>query len=236
MALILGTSVARAQHYDRGYETVSSTVFAPKGTFMVGGNIRFSSHSMRDYSMLVINDINTNGCTFSASPTFLYMLRDNVGIGARFSYNRALLNIDSAKLSVSEISMSVDDYYKLSQSFSGVFLIRPYIPLGAGGRFSMFAEAQLGMTFAQSKNTVNVSNEIKGSFVEKYKLFFGVNPGFAALLTNHLAMELSVGLFGISYGWSDQAHNQVSQGATDATAASFMVNPAAISVGLSYYL
>ena len=100
----------------------------------------------------------------------------------------------------------------------------------------MFAELQLGASFAQSKNTVDVSSVIKGSFVEKYKIFFGVNPGFTAFLTNHMAMELSLGMLGISYGWSDQVHNQVAQGSTDAAAASFMVNPAAISLGLCYYL
>lgn len=238
MMLILGTAGAQAQRYDRGYENLNSisTVFAPKGSFMLGGNLRYSHHSMDDYSVLVINGINSKGSTISASPSFLYMIKDNMGLGARFSYNRSHFDLESANLSVSEISMSVQDYFRLSQSYTGMILFRPYIPLGPGGRFSMFAELNLGASFSQSKNTVDISSVVKGSFVEKYKIFFGVNPGFAAFLTNHMAMELSLGMLGISYGWSDQIHNQVAQGSTDAAAASFMVNLASISLGLCYYL
>ena len=238
MMLILGTAGAQAQRYDRGYENLNSisTVFAPKGSFMLGGNLRYSHHSMNDYSVLVINGINSKGSTISASPSFLYMVKDNMGLGARFSYNRSHFDLESANLSVSEISMSVQDYFRLSQSYTGMILFRPYIPLGPGGRFSMFAELNLGASFSQSKNTVDISSVVKGSFVEKYKIFFGVNPGFAAFLTNHMAMELSLGMLGISYGWSDQIHNQVAQGSTDVAAASFMVNLASISLGLCYYL
>lgn len=238
MMLILGATAAQAQRYDRGYENLNSlsTVFTPKGSFMLGGNVRYSHHRMNDYSVLVINGINSTGSTVSASPSFLYMVKDNMGIGARFSYNRSHFDLESANLSVSEISMSVQDYFRLSQSFSGMVLFRPFIPLGPGGRFAMFAELNLGASFSQSKNTVDINSAVKGSFVEKYKIFFGVNPGFTAFLTNHLAMEFSLGMLGISYGWSDQVHNQVSQGSTDAAAASFMVNPASISLGLCYYL
>jgi len=104
MVLILGVSNAWAQHYDRGYENVPSTVFVPKGTFMFGGNVKYSRSSMKDFSVLVINDINARGNTVSASPMFLYMLKDNIGIGGRFSYNRNMFDLESANLSVSEIA------------------------------------------------------------------------------------------------------------------------------------
>ena len=173
MMLILGTVGAQAQRYDRGYENLNSisTVFAPKGSFMLGGNLRYSHHSMNDYSVLVINGINSKGSTISASPSFLYMVKDNMGLGARFSYNRSHFDLESANLSVSEISMSVQDYFRLSQSYTGMILFRPYIPLGPGGRFSMFAELNLGASFSQSKNTVDISSVVKGSFVEKYKIW-----------------------------------------------------------------
>lgn len=236
LALALGSIGARAQHYDRGYDMSSTPVFTPEKTFMIGGNARYSRTSMDDYQFLVIDGIDSRGYTVSVTPSFLYMLKDNIGIGAMFSYDRFMLDMKSAELSVSEISMSLKDYYRLSQSFGGAFLFRPYIPLGYSGRFSMFAEVRLGCNIGRLKNTAEISSAVKGTYTEKYKVYVGVNPGFSAFLTNHLAMELSIGILSFNYGWTNQVHNRVSKGSSDSGNASFMLNPASIAVGFAYYL
>ena len=56
-----------------------------------------------------------------------------------------------------------------------------------------------------------------------------------AFLTDKLALEFNVGLFGVSYGWKKQISNQVMTGSTDLTSAGFMVNILSLGVGLSYY-
>lgn len=234
--LCLGAQVSEAQKYDRGYDNSHQTVFAPRGTFMVGGNARYSCHTMNNYSFLIVNGINSNGYTISATPTFLYMVRDNIGVGASLSYDRTLLDLASADLSVSEISMSVRDYYRLSQSFGGSLAFRPYIPLGNSGRFSMFAQVGLGFSLGRVKNTAQVDSQVKGSFTNQYKILVGVNPGITAFITNHLAMELSIGVLGFNYFWTDQAHNQVSNGSSSNANASFSLNLASIAVGFAYYL
>jgi len=238
-ALLLGTLGAEAQRYDRGYESPmpNSTVFAGKGTFMVGGNAKYSQHANNNYKMLVFDNINSNGYTISASPSFCYMVKDNMGIGARFSYDRNFLMVDSGSLNVSEISMSVDDYYRLSQTFSGLFIYRMYIPLGTSARFAIFAEVQAGGATGRTKNTVQYSAEsVKGSYEQRYKLMFGVNPGVTAFITNHFALEANVGMMGLSYNWADQSHNQVVSGGYDSAQASFMINILSVGIGLSYYL
>ncbi len=234
--LCLGTFSAGAQKYDRGYDSGHQAVFAPKGSFMAGGNARVSWHSMENYKFLVVDGINSDGYTVSATPTFLYMIRDNIGIGMDLSYKRTLLDMKSASLSVSEISMDFEDYYRLSQSFGGALAFRPYIPLGSSGRFSLFAQASLGLSLGRVKNTALVSGETKGTFTNQYEIYAGVNPGITALLTNHMALEVSVGVLGFSYGWTDQIHNQVSGGSSSNSNASFSLNLASIAIGLAYYL
>lgn len=234
--LFLALQTAFGQKYDRGYDNSHQAVFAPKGTFMIGGNARYSYHSMKDYNFLIVDGINSKGYTVSATPTFLYMIRDNIGVGASFSYGRTMLDLASADLSVSEISMSVRDYYRLSQSFGGSLAFRPYIPLGTSGRFSMFAQVGLGFSAGQVKNTAKVDSQTKGTFTSQYKMIVGVNPGFTAFITNHLAMELSVGVLGFNYFWTDQIHNQVSTGSSSNSNASFTLNLASIAVGFAYYL
>lgn len=234
--LAIGIQHAEAQKYDRGYDNSHQVTFAPKGTFMIGGNARYSYHSMSNYSFLVVDGINSEGYTISATPTFLYMIRDNIGVGASLSYGRTLLDLASADLSVSEISMSVRDYYRLSQSFGGSLAFRPYIPLGHSGRFSMFAQVGLGFSVGQVKNTAKVDSQVKGTFTSQYKMIVGVNPGFTAFITNHLAMEVSIGVLGFNYFWTDQSHNQVATGSSSNSNASFTLNLASIAVGFAYYL
>lgn len=234
--LALGIQHAEAQKYDRGYDNSHQVTFAPKGMFMIGGNARYSYHSMNNYSFLVVDGINSEGYTISATPTFLYMVRDNIGVGASLSYGRTLLDLASADLSVSEISMSVRDYYRLSQSFGGSLAFRPYIPLGHSGRFSMFAQVGLGFSVGQVKNTAKVDSQVKGTFTSQYKMIVGVNPGFTAFITNHLAMEVSIGVLGFNYFWTDQSHNQVATGSSSNSNASFTLNLASIAVGFAYYL
>lgn len=234
--LCLGAFSAGAQRYDRGYGSEQRNIFAPKGTFMVGGNARFSYHSAENYKWLIADGINSEGYTISATPTFLYMIRDNIGIGVNLSYKRTLMDLKSASLSVSEISMDFNDYYRLSQSIGAAAAFRPYIPLGASGRFSLFAQVNLGLSLGKVKNTALVSGETKGTFTNRYAIYAGVNPGITALLTNHLAMEVSVGVLDFSYGWTDQSHNRVSGGSSSNSNASFALNLASIAIGLAYYL
>ncbi|MDD6103000.1 MAG: hypothetical protein PUB73_00050 [Bacteroidales bacterium] len=231
-----GTSGAYAQRIDRGYGRLNERIFAGKGTFTIGGNIQFSYHSMKDYNYLIVDGINSNGYSISVSPHFLYMVRNNVGVGFRVDYDRTYLDLSSANLSISEISMSVKDYLLLSQKFSGALLLRPYIPLGSSGRFSMFAQVEIGYSNSRLKNTAYIASDTKGTFTSRNTIFVGVNPGISAFLTNHLALELSVGVLGFNYGWSSQVHNQVAYGSDGISNASLTVNFATISVGLAYYL
>ena len=59
--LLLGTAIAGAQHYDRGYDTAPSTPFVKKGSWMAGGTLRYSQHINDNYSFLVINGIDSKG-------------------------------------------------------------------------------------------------------------------------------------------------------------------------------
>lgn len=236
LTLSLCSLSAWGQRYDRGYDTSKPVVFASKGTFTIGGTARFSWHDNDDYQFAVLDNINSTGYKISASPYFLYFLKDNIGLGFRATYDRNMLDLNSADLSVSEISMSVRDYYRITQTFGAAILLRPYIPLGPSGRYTVFAEVGLGGNMGRVKNTAQVGDQTKGTYTEKYKIYLSVNPGVSILFSNHFGLELSVGMLGVSYKWNNQVHNQVSSGSTDGANASFMVNLASISVGIAYYL
>jgi hypothetical protein len=207
--LVLGALSAGAQHYDRGYETIPSSPFVEKGTWMLGGTARYTQHVNTDYNLLVINDINSSGYNVSASPKLLYMFKDNMGAGIRFSYGRSMLDLESADLSVAQITMSARDCYQIQHKYSAYGVFRAYIPFGNAKRVAMFADVQLGGSFKQGKAFNAGGDEVLGTYNQIYSVQLGVDPGIVAFLTDRLSLELNVGVFGVSYGWTNQVHNQV---------------------------
>ena len=81
--LFLGALSAEAQHYDRGYETVPSAPFIPKGTWSVGGTAKYTQHINDGYNMLVISDINSTGYNIAVKPKVMYTFKDNMSVGFR---------------------------------------------------------------------------------------------------------------------------------------------------------
>lgn len=233
--LFLGALSAGAQHYDRGYEAVPSSPFVKKGTWVAGGSARYSQHINEGYNFLVISDIDSKGYSISVNPELLYMVRDNRGVGLRFSYDRDMLDLSNAELSLSDISMSAKDCYGISHKYSAHAVYRSYIPLGGSKRIAMYADLLLGGSFKQGK-TFNASGEyVRGTYEQAYALELAVDPGLVAFLSERLAAEVNVGIFGISYRWNNQTHNQVLNGHTDSASAGFMLNLLSLGVGLSYY-
>lgn len=233
--LILGALSAGAQHYDRGYETIPSSPFVEKGTWMLGGTARYTQHVNTDYNLLVINDINSSGYNVSASPKLLYMFKDNMGAGIRFSYGRSMLDLESADLSVAQITMSARDCYQIQHKFNAYAVYRAYIPFGNSKRVAMFADLLFGGSYKQGKTFNAGGDYVVGTYSQNYSLELAVEPGLVAFLTDRLAVELNVGIFGINYSWTNQLRNQVTAGHSDSTSAGFMVNLLSLGVGLSYY-
>lgn len=233
--LFLGAMSAEAQHYDRGYEMQPSSPFLKKGTWMAGGSAAYSQHINDGYNFTIINDINSTGYDISVNPMALYLFRDNMGVGFRFSYDRSMLDVATADLSVSDITMSVNECYQIQHKYSAHAVYRTYIPLAGAKRIAMFADLLLGGSYKQGK-AFNASGAFAdGTYTQAYALEIAVDPGIVAFLTERLALEVNVGVFGINYSWNTQVHNQVDNGYTDSISAGFMVNLLSLGVGLSYY-
>lgn len=233
--LFLGTLTAGAQKYDRGYETVPSNPFVKKGTFIMGGNARFSQHMNDDYSFLVINNINSTGLTAGGTLEMLCTFRDNLAVGVKAEYDRSILDLSSADLAVAQIEMNAADCYQIQHKASGYGVFRAYIPFGNSKRVAMFADLQLGGSYKQAIAYNAGGDYVLGTYNESYSLKLGVDPGLVAFLTDRLALQMNVGVFGVQYTWSNQLHNQVDNGHSDSTSAGFMVNLLALGVGISYY-
>ena len=214
------------------------THIVPKGQWIFGGTMSYSTHTNSSYKVLVVEGIDSEGYTFKVSPLIGYSLRPNSIIGARMAYSRSFLEMTAAELHLGEgdaaLNFGVDYYYALKHSYEVIAIWRQYIPLGRNKRLALFSEFQLSLGGSQSKFAEG--SPIRGTFAKSFDISLGVNPGIVAFITNNMAFEVNVGVLGIGYSHSEQVHNQISYGETSASTMNFKVNIFSIGVGVAFYL
>ena len=211
------------------------TEFVPKGQWVFGGTISYSTHNNNNYTFLIIEDIKSNGYQFKVSPLVGYAYSKNALVGVRFGYSRGLTELDNASLSITSLDNSF--FYSLKHSYNVEALWRNYIPLGKGNkRFALFAEVGLAMGGSQSKLASGPQQSLSGAYATSFDISLGVNPGIAAFLTNNMAIEVNIGVLGFSYSNTRQIANQVVSGTTSTSQMNFKINIFSIGLGASFYL
>ena len=186
----------------------------------------------------LIEGIESEGYTFRVSPMVAYALRDNMALGARFAYGRTLLKLDKANLSLGDedsgINLQAKDFYSLKHSYTVSAIWRQYIPLGRNKRFALFNEMQLSVGGSQARFAND--SPVKGTYETGTTLSLGITPGIVAFATNNMAVEVNVGVMGISYAHTKQVHNQVTVGKRSSSMMNFKVNIFSIGLGMAFYL
>lgn len=235
--LLLLCFPAQGQKMDRGIDMSSQPVFIPKGTWMAGGGARYSLQDSDNADFLVLSGINSSGYSLSLSPAVCYMVRDNLGVGARLGYKRSMFLLDSAELSLGELAdFQFSNYHRLSQSFEIQAIGRYYIPIGSLKRVGLVNEVQLGYSFGQSKILDGRENAVNGSYGIENSLGINVCPGFIAFITERLAIDVNVNMLGLQFDWTGQTHNQVEAGSRRSSFINFRINLLAIGFSLYYYI
>ena len=221
----------------RGLASMKTTI-VPKGQWVFGGTASYSTHTNNAYKLLIIDDINSKGYNFKVSPLVGYSLHKNSIIGLRFGYSRSFLSLDSAAINLGSgddaLNFGLDYYYALKHTYDVAAIWRQYIPLGMNRRFSIFCECQLALGGSQSKFAEG--SPIRGTYAKGYEVSLGVNPGVVAFVTNNMALELNIGVLGLSYSNSQQVHNQISVGETEASQMNFKINILSVGMGIAFYL
>ena len=214
------------------------TEFVPKGQWIFGGTASYSTHTNESYQFLIIDGIGSEGYNFRVSPLIAYALRTNMAVGGRFIYSRTLLKLNSANLKFGDEESGTDiriqDFYALRSSYQAAIIWRQYIPLGQNKRFALFNE----MSFTGGGVQAKFANDspVKGTYEHGFSFALGVSPGIVAFATNNMAIEVNVGVMGITYNRTKQVHNQVTVGHRSTSMMNFKVNIFSIGLGMAFYL
>ena len=186
--------------------TDTHNLFVPKGQWIFGGTASYSTHTNKGYQFLVIEGINSKGYTFRVSPLIAYAFRDNMALGGRFIYSRTLLKLDNAEL-----------HFGNEETGTNIVARDFY---------------SLKQTYSAAAN----DSPVKGTYEPGYTLSLGISPGIIAFATNNMAVEVNVGVMGITYNHTKQVHNQVTVGKRNTSMMNFKVNIFSIGLGMAFYL
>ena len=227
----------RARKRQRGLTSMSN-MFVPQGQWVTGVNASFSTHSNDNYTFVVIEGINSEGYSVNVSPFLGYAFRNNMVIGARFVYSRTFQSIDKGSLQLGDeetgIDLKIDTFYAIRHTYQASLAWRQYIPLGDSKRFALFNEMQLSMGSSQAKFAEG--SPVRGTYETGQHFSLGITPGLVAFATNNMAIELNVGIMGITYSKVRQIHNQVTVGTRKSSMMNFKVNIFSIGIGVAFYL
>ena len=218
--------------------TDTHNLFIPKGQWIFGGTASYSTHTNQSYQFLIVEGINSTGYTFKVSPMIAYAFRNNMALGGRFIYSRTLLKLDKASINFgdegSSVNLNVRDYYALQHNYQVAAIWRQYIPLGRNKRFALYNE----MSLAGGGSQARFANDspVKGTYQKGYSFSLGISPGIIAFATNNMAVEVNVGVMGITYDHTEQVHNQVTVGERNISQMNFKINIFSIGLGVAFYL
>ncbi|MBR5856999.1 MAG: hypothetical protein IKY70_06985 [Bacteroidales bacterium] len=219
---------------DRGIEKVT---LIPKGYWLGGGSFSYSENSADDYEFIVLNDINGTNYNFKVSPFIGYFVANDLAVGARFSYNRSMINLGSVSLDINEdLNFDVENFYNIQHMYIGSVFLRNYVALGKSKRFGIFNEVRLSVGGGQSKEVTGENNEdITGSYQDVLQMQLGLIPGVIGFLTDNVAVEASVNVLGFDYKKYSQKRDQIYEGSFESSGVNFKVDILSINIGVSFY-
>lgn len=230
---------AEAQHIiDRGYgdDGKKAIIFAPKGSWQLGGSTNFSSHQNDNFRVAVLEGINSTGYSLDFRPSFCYMIKDNVGLGVMAGYGRDMMDLESANVNVAGTAMDWENYYLLNHKLSSAVFMRTFIPIDQTGRAALYVDLRLNGKFGQNKVTDLQGDNTVGTWSKTTGLGLSVNPGASFLLTRHFAIQAGLQVFNVGYSVTKQVHNQVATGELGSSDFSYAIDILALNFGLFYYL
>lgn len=233
--LTMGSFRAFGQEpFERNLESV---VFVPKGQWVAGVSISYSQSNQNDYQFLILENLSGDTYDFKVSPMVCYVVADDLGLGGRFSYSRALTKLEKGSVVLGEdTEFDVENLYRLSHEYSVTGIMRNYFSLGRSKRFGFFNEVQLQLGGGQSKLMSGKSEELTGNYESNFTLKVGLSPGMAVFLNDYSALEVNVGVLGFKYTHTKQLNDRIYESNRKTKSANFRINLFSITFGVAFYL
>ena len=216
---------------------IESNVFIPKGQWAGGISVNYSQTNQSKYQFLIVENLSGDTYSFKVSPMAMYFFKNDLAIGARFSYSRNLTKLEQGDIVVdSETGYTIENLYRLAHDYSGMVFLRNYFSMGRTMRFGFFYELQVEMGGGQSKLTNGKGADLTGAYTRDFHFNIGVAPGLVMFLNNNAAMEVNVGVLGFGVNTSKQITDRIYESNFKSESANFRINLFSITFGMTFFI
>ena len=211
--------------------------FVPKGQWFFGGTCSYSEMSQENYKLLVLKDWNGNGYQLAIKPFFGYMVKDDLGVGATFAYERSLFKVDNLNINLNEdLAFQIADYYILEHVYTASAFMRLFMNIEESKRFGLSNDVKLMFGGGQGKYINGKGDLLEGTYQTIFKTGLIYSPGIAVFINDYAAVEASIGVLGIQMKQVNQKTNGVHTGSFKNSSANFKIDLFSIGLGFSIYL
>ena len=226
---------------------IQQSVFVPKGTWMIGGQISYGTNSMDNINVLVLENVKFANTSFGVSPFASYFFKDNISAGVRFNYNYNKISLDNLDLSLGQdLNISLKDLYFIENSYQVSGFLRTYMSLSKSKIFAFFNEVRVTYGHSSGKNTRgiydpnNQGEYFRGTYANTNSLHIGFAPGLTAFVQDWMAVEVQMGVMGFGFNWQTQETKKNnapdSEGKVNSFNGKFKIDLFSIAIGTTFYL
>lgn len=192
-----------------------------------------------DY-MLIFDNLNFKGSMFTINPSFMFFLKNNLGIGARFGYSNTKGDIGNATLnlgSANDMNIDLSDIHLDNQAASFGLFMRSYAAIDNKGHFGLFAELEASYKTGKSLFSYNSNDQIKKTHSNTQQFKFSFNPGCSVFIFPNVCSTISFGLGGLQYTKVTQSDGEGNIiGSRETAKMLFRLNLANIRIGVNFFL
>lgn len=234
---ILGLKIPAYVPPKRMDRDIITHTFIPKGMWTGGLNIAYYEESTDNYNYFFLEDWEGSAYSFNISPFFCYHIKDDLGIGARFTYSNFYVNIDNMTLSLGDdISMGIENAYIRHNSYQGEALLRSYVGLDKEKRFGLFNETFLSFGGGKGKLMSGSGQSLNDTQQKSFEMQLGIRPGLDVFVTNTMFIEAYFKVAGIKYKYIQQELNGNYAGSRHSSGINFKIDILSVFLGIGFCL
>lgn len=217
--------------FDRG---LFNYLYIPKGEWAFGFTASYGEINTEDMQLFsIIDDVNFNGKIYSLKPTVSYFFDHNQSIGVHLDYTKGSANLNSLVMDISDdLNLDIHNVGYSSQSFKMGVFYRNYVGLDKKRRFSVFNEVSLMFGSGSSRFKRYYDNELYDTRTTSTMANLNFSPGVCVFVQDHVAFNVSFGIFGVKLAKEKQTTNGTDDGSRFSSGANFKFNIFNINFGL----
>lgn len=217
--------------FDRG---LFNYLYIPKGEWAFGFTASYGEINTEDMQLFsIIDDVNFNGKIYSLKPTVSYFFDHNQAIGMRLDYTKGSAEIKSLVMDIDDdLNLNIHNVGYSSQSYKMGVFYRYYVGLDKKRRFSVFNEVSLDFGSGSSRFKRYYDDELYDTRTTSTMANLNFSPGVCVFMQDHVAFNVSFGVFGLKLAKERQTTNGVDDGSRFSSGANFKFNIFNINFGL----